>query len=198
MGILVEEDGRELEKERRLNQLYLAIISRYRDVIEAREHVSVAELPSFVTPKDELVIKKADEIKSAFGSYSYDSHFYEASINAFHFVRNNVGEVSMPVQFWLRPEETLSFGVGDIIDKSTLLCSLLIALGNPASKVLVSIKETGRKVLTYYEFSGKAYLLDFASGFRRFGSREALIKSQNINDDTTCYEFNDNMYIEIS
>jgi hypothetical protein len=191
-------DDRALERELRLNQLYLAIISRYKDFIEEKEHVSIAELPGFVTPKAELVVKKADEIKSVFGAYNYDSHFYEASIDAFHSIKDAILDVSMPLQFWLTPEETLSFGIGDVLDRNTLLCSLLIALGNPSAKVLVYTKGGVRKVFTYYELGGKAYILDFDIGFKHFESREALIKSLSLDDESISYEFNDNMYVDIA
>lgn len=193
-----DESGKALERELRVNQLYLAIISRYKEYIEEREHISVAELPTLVTPKGELVVKKAEEIKEMFGVYNYASHFYEASIDAFHFTKNEIQDVSMPLEFWLTPDETLGFGVGDVIDKNVLLCSVLIALGNPSSKVLVSITGGNRRVFTYYEFEGKAYILDFASGFKRYESRNSLIKSLGIGEETTCYEFNDQMYIDIS
>jgi hypothetical protein len=187
-----------LEREQRMNQLYLGIISRYKEYIEEMEHISIAELPSLVTPKKELIVKKAEEIKSTFGSYNFDSHFYEASINAFAFVRDSILETTMPVQFWLAAEDTLKFGIGDSIDRNILLCSLLSALGNPSAKVLVSIKEDIRRVLTYYELNKHAYILDFNSGFHRFESKDLLIKSLNLDDDSTAYEFNESLYNEIA
>ena len=32
---------------------------------------------------------------------------------------------------WLEPAETMEFGAGEKLDRYTLLCSLIIALGNP-------------------------------------------------------------------
>ena len=104
----------------------------------------------------------------------------------------------MPLQFWLTPEDTLNFGVGDLLDRNVLLCSLMIALGNPSAKVLVHIIGGTRRVFTYYEFEGHAYMLDFSSGFKKFENRDALIKSLGIDDETIAYEFNDKMYVEIS
>lgn len=187
-----------LEREHRLNQLYLGIISRYKEYIEEMEHISIAELPALVTPKKELIVKKADEIKNAFGNYSFDSHFYEASINAFAYVRDSILETTMPVQFWLAAEDTLKFGIGDAIDRNVLLCSLLCALSNPSAKVLVSIKDDVRKILTYYELNGHAYILDLNSGFHKFEIKELLIKSLNLDDESTAYEFNESLYNEIA
>ncbi len=191
-------DEKALERELRLNQIYLAIISRYKDYIEEKEHISVAELPSLVTPKNELVMKKADEIKSSFGIFSFKSNFYEASVDSFYYVKNNVEDVALPLEFWLAPADTIKYGIGDVLDKNILLCSILIALGNPASKVLVSVNDGNRKVLTYYELDGKAYALDFANGFKKFESKELLLKSLGMTDDTIAYEFNDSLYVDIS
>lgn len=182
----------------RLNQLYLAIVSRYRDYIEEMEHLSVAELSTLVIPKNPVIAKKADEIKSSFGMYNYVSNFYEASIIAFYFVKNEIMDAVMPLQFWLTPEETMTFGIGDVIDRNILLCSLLIALGNPSAKVLVSVKNSNRSILAYYEFEDRAYILDFSVGFKKFESRNELIKSLGLDDDTVAYEFNDIAYMDIA
>lgn len=193
-----EATERTLEKEMRLNQLYLAIISRYKDYIEEMEHISVAELPSLIMPKNEMVMKKADDIKKGFGVYNYKINFYEASINAFYFIKNSIEDAALPLQFWLTPEETLTFGIGDVMDRNILLASLLIDLGNPSAKVLVCVKDSVRKIFTYYEFDGKAYVLDFSNGFKKFASRDEIIKSLDMNDETIAYEFNDQIHTEIN
>lgn len=187
-----------LNHELKLNQLYLAIIMRYKDTIEQGEHKSLAELPALVTPKNEHVVKKADEIKGSLGMYIYNTAFYEASIDAFYFVKNNIDDASMPLQFWQTPEETLSFGIGDTIDKNILLASLLIALGNPSAKVIVHIRDNKRRILTYYEFERKAYALDFSTGFKRYDNREELIRSLGMDADSAAYEFNDSIYRDMA
>ena len=194
------EEQKALDRELKLNQVYLAIISRYKDVIEEQEHLSVAELPTLITPKGEHITRKAEEIKSSFGIYSYKTNFYEASVDAFYFVRNNIADAAMPIQFWLSPEETMGFGIGDLLDRNTLLCSLLVALGNPSTRVLVVIRDSGRRVVTYYEFEGKAYsfdLMDLSHGFKSHESRAALVRSLGLAEEDTAYEFNDNTYQDI-
>ncbi len=186
-----------LRHELKVNQLYLAIIARYREQIEEQEHISLVELQTLVTPRSELVIKKASEIKNSFGMYNYNSHFYEASIDVFYFVRNGIEDITMPIEFWLTPEDTLSFGIADLLDRNILLCSLLIALGNPSAKVLVYIRDNEKKMVTYYELGEKIYLLDFINGFKKFGSKAELLKHIGVGMESTCYEFNDNMYQNI-
>jgi transglutaminase-like putative cysteine protease len=180
------------------SRLYLMIIDRYKDYIEQKESLSVAELPTLVTPNNELVVKKVNEIKAEFGNYSYELNFYDASVKAFNFVKNEIESVVLPVQFWLTPEETLTFGVGDEIDKSILLCSMLVALGNPSSKVLMHMKDGKRRTFVYFEFGGAAYMLDNENGINKFKNADELIASLGIGEDTVAYEFNDRMYRDIA
>lgn len=192
------DDRESLERELKLNQVYLAIISRYKEYIEEKENISVAELPTLVMPKSEPVVKKSETIKNEFGNYNYKENFYEASVKAFHHIKENIEDIAMPLQFWLTPEETLSFALGDIFDRNVLLASILINLGNPSTKVLVSTREGARKVLTYYEFGGNFYVFDLNNTVKEYKTKDEIIKSLNIDEDTTSYEFNDKMYIDIS
>jgi hypothetical protein len=184
-------------REERLSRLYLAVIERYRDYIEQHEHLSVAELPKLITPHSDLVKAKAEEIKLGFGVYSYNSSFLEASLKAFDFVNESVEEAVMPIEFWLTPDETMEFGIGDMLDRNTVLCSLLIALGNPSAKVMVYIRGATRKVSTYHEFGGRIYTMEFGKEVKEFAGRADLIASMAIDDETTAYEFDDKMYIEV-
>ncbi|MCL5093495.1 MAG: hypothetical protein M1128_03435 [Candidatus Marsarchaeota archaeon] len=181
----------------RLNRIYLAIIMRYVSYIEEKESISVAELPTLVTPTNAEIIKKADALKSKFAAYTYENNFFEASMAAFEFVRDKIEYVSLPLQFWLMPEETLQFMAGDIIDKNVLLCSLIISLGNPSAKVLIKIQNELRKVITYYEFNNRIYVLNVEDGISEYDSRNSMIESMHADDDSVAYEFNDKMYIDI-
>ncbi|MEM0149475.1 MAG: hypothetical protein QXW10_01100 [Candidatus Micrarchaeaceae archaeon] len=186
----------ETEKLEKLNQFYLAIILRYKELIEEKEELSISELPTLVTPKDERVVAKAEEIKRNFLSYTYGRDFYEAAKRAFEFVKKEIDEIVTPVQFWLTPAETLSFRIGDPMDKNVLLCSLLLQLGNPSAKVLVEVNNA-MSAFVYFEFNGKYYLLDIKSGIREFSGKDALYGSVINSDDSTAYEFNNQMYNDI-
>ncbi len=181
-----------------LNQLYLAIIQRYKEYIEDEESLSVAELPTLVTPESEKVADKAAEIMGDFDHYSYEVDFYEASIKALEFVKDSIKDAVLPLQFWLTPTDTLTFRMGDSVDKCMLLCSLLIKMGNPSAKVLMKMYDSTRTVFTYYEHSGRVYLLDLKDSVKEFESREQLLGSLSINEDVTAYEFNDKMYVDIA
>ncbi len=189
--------GENAERAEKLNKLYLAIILRYKDIIEERERLSVSELPNLITPKDERVVEKAEEIKKNFPNYVYERDFYYASKMAFEFVKDGIEEIMHPVQFWMKPSETINFQIGDIMDKNILLCSLLIELGNPSAKVLVGVDDM-LSAFTYYEFNGKLYLLDIKNSIKEFDSKDDIYKIVAKGDNTTAYEFNNQMYRDIS
>lgn len=184
------------EREHRLNQLYLAIISRYKGYIEEKESLSVAELPILVTPNNEKVVQKAKEIKAHFLNYDYDANFREAASMAQEFVGKSITDIVLPLQFWLTPEETLTFTMGDAMDRCILLCSILINLGNPSAKILIKTVDTSRSVYVYYEFGGKIYATD-DSVLKEYESKEAMLNSLGINENTSAYEFNNQMYSDL-
>jgi len=194
----MESSNRGPVSSERLNRVYLAIISRYKDYIEEKEGLSVAELPTLVMPNDPKVIEKTEEIKSEFLNYSYDQSFYEASMRAYKFITEEISDVTLPLQFWLTPSETIEFEMGDQIDKSILLCSMLVRLGNPSSKVFVIVREdNSREISVYYTLDGKLYLLGSDSGVRSFAGKDQMLERLVISENDSAYEFNNQMYADI-
>jgi hypothetical protein len=197
--VVMLEGQDSLNTELRYNKIYLSIIERYKDYIEQKENISVAELPTMITPKDPLVAKKAEEIKSGFAFYSYDLKFADAAAKTFNFVKDEIEGIVLPLQFWLTPGETISFAAGDEVDKNLLLCSLLLALGNATAKVLMIIRdESERRVFVHCEFLDKIYLFDIRDGIEQFDTLEEMIRYVDIGEDTTAYEFNDHAYYDIA
>ncbi|MCL5101839.1 MAG: hypothetical protein M1544_00580 [Candidatus Marsarchaeota archaeon] len=191
------EELNETERLRKLNAIYLRIINRYGSYIANDESVSVAELPRLVTPKDPAVAKKAKDIMSNFSPYEYSRDFYSAAVMAYDYVRKEIYPIVLPVEFWLEPNETMEFGAGEKLDRYTLLCSLIIALGNPSAKILIVEKSERLEPTLYFEFNGSFYSMNFESDIAKLESREELLKNLGITDDTVAYEFNDKMYIDI-
>ena len=199
LGIQAAGGNPENDRITKLNQLYFLIISKYKDYIEEKEEISVAELPRFVMPQSGFVAKKAAELKEKFTNYTYDKDFADAALTAFHFVRDETEDIVLPLQFWLSPEETLKFMGGDITDRNILLCSLLIALGNPSSKVIIVTDDSKRAVKAYYEFNNSIRMFDIENGTSaEFAAKDDMIKSLNLNDESIAYEFNDQMYVDIA
>lgn len=192
----MEEQNEDTLIKDRLNQLYLSIIMRYRNYIEERENLSVAELPNLVTPNSDLVLKKVEELKSS--NYIYESGFYEASTRALQFIKDEIDEVMLPVQFWILPDETIKFKLGDKIDKNTLLCSLLVGLGNPSSKVIIIINDGSRKEYVNFEFNDNIYLFNIDGSIKIFQNKEDMIKHLDISENTSAYEFNNRMFVDIA
>ena len=190
-------ESRALDKETRLSQLYLSIISRYKGYIEEKEELAVAELPTLVLPKGELVTRKANEIRESFTNYSYNNDFPNAAMAAFKFVRDEIEEILLPLQFWLTPDETVEFKLGDRMDRNILLCSMLIALGNPSSRVFVIKREGGVSTYTYFEFNATTVLLNLENGTEVFESKDEMLKRLRIGEDDTAYEFNHQSYIDV-
>jgi hypothetical protein len=192
-------DENELLK--KYNDLYLEIIMKYKGHIEEHESLYVAELPTLVTPNDELVKGLAASFSSRFQDYKYEDNFPDAAKLAFEHVKAAIVPVSLPIQFWLRPNQAIKYGAGDIFDKAVLLCSLLIALGNPSTKVIIVVRENERSFLVYFEFKERLVAMNLEDGSNEFGTKDEMLRSLNIdekNDEITAYEFNDKMYIDLA
>ena len=190
----------ETELLKKYNSLYLEIIMKYKDYIEEQEGLYVAELPKLVTPSDESVKGLAAIIASKFQDYNYADNFYDAAQLSYEFVKDSITSVTLPIQFWLRPGLTINYAAGDVFDKAVLLCSLLIALGNPSTKIIIVIDENRRSFVVYFEFKEKVTAIDLEKGISTFGVRDELLKSLGVEEDgeATAYEFNDRMYNDIA
>src|SRR5271155_3942819 len=110
----------ESESLKAYNSIYLEIIMRYKEHIEEKEGLYIADLPKLVTPSDESVDLLAREMKNNFPVYNYDENFPDAARLAYQYVKDKVVEISLPLQFWLRPPQTIKYGAGDIFDKALL------------------------------------------------------------------------------
>lgn len=189
----------EIETLKAYNNIYLEIIMRYKEHIEEHEGLYIADLPKLVTPGDESVVLLAREVQNNFPVYSYDDNFPEAARQSYQYVKSRIGSVSLPVQFWLKPSETIRYGVGDLFDKAVLLCSVLIALGNASSRIVVVVRDAERHFIVYSEFKGHIIGMNVEKGVKEYKNLDELLKEIDVGsgDETTAYEFNDNMYRDI-
>ncbi len=187
------------ELTKKYNSLYLEMLMRYREKIEEGEKLYIAELPKLVTPSDDAVVAAVNKIKSAFPSYSSDENFKEAAAKALSFINDSIVQVSAPIQFWLRPNQVLSIGAGDVFDQMVLLCSMLIGLGNMSSKVIATMKNEGKAYAVYCEFQGKVLVLERGRGISELKDKNELLAKMGIymGSDSTGYEFNDKMYADL-
>ncbi|MEM0074407.1 MAG: hypothetical protein QW091_00050 [Candidatus Micrarchaeaceae archaeon] len=187
------------EELKRMVNVYLTVIMRYKEYIEQEESTSVAKLPTLVTPDDPAIFAFANNIKANFDNYSFENNFADAARYAHEYVRDSITTVLLPVQFWLKPSETLAAQAGDILDKATLLCSIMIALGNVSSKIIVATRDSAMRAGVYCEFNDKLIYFDLQNGASTFESKEELVKSIGLNASSgvTAYEFNNTMYNDL-
>jgi hypothetical protein len=189
-----ESDDHELC--RRRMALLRGIIERYREQIEMGETKTVPDLRNLIDSKNKAILQVKMRIGEQFHPYLYDANFEEAANKAFEFIRNEIGNETLPVDFWLYPEDVLEFKLADEMDKAIFLCSLLIALDNDTARVVV---ETGghRHAFVLFEFGGKFRLMDPVHNVNISGSREEVLKEHLAGyESKVIYEFNQKGYEE--
>ena len=180
---------------KKYNNVYLTIIMRYKEYIEGKENLYVAELPTLITPDDESVALLAKSMKG-------EDNGYSAVERAYNYISSSITTLTMPVQFWQKPRETTLNAAGDLFDKAVLLCTLLVSMGNVSSKVMIAIKNEKRNFLVYTEIEGRLIAIDIEKGLSEVASKEELMERLEIDDDISegvnAYEFNDKMYVQLA
>ena len=185
------------------NSIYLEIITRYKEYIEGKEGLYLTDLPRLITPADESVLLLAKELEGNFPVYNYEDNFEDAMKLAYAYIRDKIAPISLPIQFWLKPAQAIRYGAGDIFDKAVLLCSLLSAMGNVSSRVMVIAKNSDRHFIVYSEFRDRIIGIDMESGLDEYGNIDELLEKNGIDknaendEETTAYEFNDKFYRDI-
>jgi hypothetical protein len=184
-------DTEDINLLRKYNDLYLEIILRYKEQIEEKETLYASDLPTLVSPHSESVVSLAAEFKGE--RYDPDKDFIEAAKKAYDYVRDKITNVNLPIKFWLKPEQVIKHSAGEHFDRYILLCSLLLALGNYTSKVIVAENEQGIRPAVYFIFSEIAYMVDFEEGIKEFEGKEHILGYLK-NNSLSIYEFNDKSY----
>lgn len=185
-----KKEDEPLKKVERILKIYKAIISRYREMIEEKEKKTIPELKMLIQPENPAVLSICNSIKANFRPYIYKEHFLKAAELCHDFVKEEIANEVLPVDFWMRPEEILEIGAADEVDKAIFLCSLLIALENKSAKVLIESAEA-KRAFVIFEFGGDFYLIDPVRGEIKKGKHEDFAKSGS-------YEFNNQEYNEFS
>ncbi|MEM3369430.1 MAG: hypothetical protein QXE90_01060 [Candidatus Micrarchaeia archaeon] len=170
------------------------IIDRYRSTIEQSETKTIADIKAMVNTKDEEVKKISEEIKSRFKPYIYERDFIAAAKEAHEYIRR-IRTVRTPIDFWLMPKDIIKLRGGDPMDKAIFLCSILIALDNYDSYVVVGIND-GTKVAVSFKFKDEWYVVDPTGSEMINGKKEELIE-RLMSDEKDIYEFNNIHYNKI-
>jgi hypothetical protein len=175
-------------------KLFELIINRYRTLIERGETKTIADMKLLIKPADPAILKVKEEILEKFRPYIFEQCFLPAAEAAHEFVKAIRAEPT-PVDFWLTPSEMLDVGSGDSMDKSIFLCSLLVALENVESYVIVGTNKTV-KVAVGFSFAGEFHIIDPMSAEHLKGKKEEVIQ-QCFPDAVSIYSFNDREYLEL-
>jgi hypothetical protein len=175
-------------------RFYELVLGRYRQMIEHSESKTIADLKAMIKPNDETVQKAKEEITSAMRPYIYEQHFHIAAESAHKTVRE-MRTLKSLIDFWLTPKEMTALRGGDPMDKAVFLCSLLIALDNPDSYVIVGV-DSGIKVAVGYKFGDQWRLLDTTSKASVSGDKEKLLREW-FGDEHSIYEFNSIYYNQL-
>ncbi|MFH1284996.1 MAG: hypothetical protein ABIH99_00260 [Candidatus Micrarchaeota archaeon] len=181
---------------RRRMLLYRRVIEKYADKIEEGENKSITELRSLVKPKDKTVQEIKEKLLDEFHPYLYERDFLAAAEKAFAYVRDEIKNETLPVEFWLAPEEIVSAGAADEMDKCILLCSLLLALQNQTA--MVAIEADGEKhPFVIFELNGETHVMDPVHGERTKGAKDEVFTGRKGKENyKLIYKFNDKEYEE--
>ncbi|MEM4134242.1 MAG: hypothetical protein QXO35_02515 [Candidatus Micrarchaeia archaeon] len=170
------------------------IIDRYRSTIEQSETKTIADLKAMINTKDEEVKRISEEIKSKFKPYIYERDFIAAAKEAHEYIRR-IRTIRTPIDFWLMPKDIIKLRGGDPMDKAIFLCSILIALDNYDSYVVVGIND-GTKVAVSFKFKDEWYFIDPTGSEMINGKKEELIERW-MSEEKDIYEFNNLHYNKI-
>ncbi len=175
---------------RRINSLYLTVILRYKESIEQGEALYIPDLPRLVEPENKSVVVLADSIKGEFDGYSYERDFERAAKSAYDYIRGHVSTVSLPIQFWQKPDETLDNKIGDAFDKSTLFCSILAALGSASAKVVLVV-DGSKDVAVFFSSAREVVFYKFDDeNPKALPDVDAVRSLMQKSDDAQVYAFN--------
>ena len=66
--------------------------------------------------------------------------------------------------------------------------------------IIIVIDENRRSFVVYFEFKEKVVAINIEKGESTFQSKEELLKSLGVKEEgeTSAYEFNDRMYVDIA
>ena len=145
------------------NNIYLEIIMRYKEQIEEKEGLYLADLPKLVTPNDDNVMLLAKDIQANFPVFNYDENFPEAARLGYEYVKNKITPISLPIQFWLRPAQTLN-------DISIHLIVELVGSGVIITVYIQFFKQVVKacKILySFFKIYGYELILEFSINYER-------------------------------
>ncbi|MFH0714739.1 MAG: hypothetical protein V1847_02955, partial [Candidatus Diapherotrites archaeon] len=120
------------------SRLYTVLLEKFAPLINTHEKKTVGEIKQLVDREDLTIQSIVSEIRTE--NYLFERDFPKAAEKAFQYLAEEVEFVKsgIPVNFWLKPSESLEFGVADDEDLAVFLCSLLYALDDEKAQVVIA------------------------------------------------------------
>lgn len=189
------------EKAQLKERLYEALLKKYKDLINDSEKKTVGEVKALVNKNDLTIQMFVSRFKPE--DYDFERHFLPTARKCYDFLVNEVDyyKLGFDLNFWLKPEEILKYKIADDEDLAVFLCSLLYALGNGKSEVLIcEMDDFSTHAITITEHQGEFILLDASQkeAFGRFkGDKEKVLADYSFEGKKIkrpLYKFNHQSY----
>ncbi|MGB9719477.1 MAG: hypothetical protein ACPL06_02695 [Candidatus Anstonellales archaeon] len=164
-------------------ELYRLIVMRYKELIEKSEDKTITEIRAMVSPYNDFVQKKKEELLSSLPSYNPEKDFFSAMQKAIEYIKS-IENIEMPIKFWLGFEELDRLKAGDVYNQALLLASLFRALDG--KDVLVYSTEKGNFYVGF-SWQGLRYVVNPANGAMFIGEDIAKL----FQEDKPMYSFSD-------
>jgi hypothetical protein len=164
-------------------KLYECIIRRYKEIISAKESVSIADLRQRISPYSDFVRTLRDKLIHDLQPYDYRKHFFSAAQRMIGYIKG-MQTIELAFTFWWTFEEMDLIKAAPRMDKALFLAALLRSLESKDVKVLVT---RAQKPYVYLIWEGERYLVDPESGsLLRGEDTDSAFKT-----DPVAYAFND-------
>ncbi len=164
-------------------KLYMLIASRYKDLINEKEHKSISEIRMKCSPYREQIKKLKQKIIGNVVNYSYESDFAHVADRVLDYVKE-IKNFELLISFWMDFGEIDEIKAANPLDKAIIATALLRALDSPNARVAATKKN---RFYVRFEYNGKKYLINPQNGSMISGDDvDKMLKDEGVS-----YEFND-------
>lgn len=200
-GNIVRPEELELPEMEKKCKFYKLLLEKFSEAVNNAGKKTVGEIKSLVNTEDLTIQSIISEIKPK--DFVFEQDFLKTAEKAFNYLIEEIDfvEPGISINFWLEPKEMLESGIADDEDLAVFLCTLLHALGNEESEVVIAeLDNLSTHAFVTFEFNQKFFILDPSQkhSFNAFsGSREEALSKysfKNARIKRFLYKFNDKDY----
>jgi hypothetical protein len=172
-----------MEESKKL-QLYLLMLSRYKDLINEKESKTVTEIKEKVTPHHPVVEGIRKKLLSP--HYIYERDFLAALNKAMDYI-GSVETIEFSINFWMDFADIERIGAADSVNKALLFTALLRNFGSDNAKVVITKSDA---YYVSFIYDSKTYLFSAKTNSLLLGEDVSKLLSS---DQPKCM-FNDRTY----